>query len=212
MHSIQKQETEDPILIVNCRSGEKQAFDSLTLKYQHRILKLIKMYITDDHESLDLRQEIFLKAYKGLENFRGESDFYTWLYKIATNTVKTYLIEKKRYLECSLETLNMDKFCILFKGYENLEDNINNSIELQKLSKVLNVAIKKLPLCLRNTIFLRELDELSYEEIAFIMKCPVGTVRSRIFRAKEILSKHLECSSSLEILVDNKYLKIQKSH
>ncbi len=211
MHSLKDQ---DPKLITDFKLGKKQAFNILVLKYQYRILKLIKMYITDDHESLDLRQEIFLKAYKGLENFREESAFYTWLHKIATNTVKSYLIEKKnRHLsEFSLESLNIDKCYMLFKNSENPEnpeDILNNSIEFQELNQSLNVAVKKLPFILKNTIFLRKVDNLSYEEIASIMKCPVGTVRSRIFRAREALEKHMKFSMEPK---DFKNHKIYKKH
>lgn len=171
--------------------NKKKSFDYLILKYQYRILKLIKIYVTDEHESLDLRQDIFFKAYKNLEHFRGESSFYTWLYKIAINTVKSYLVEKNKRLEYSLESLNLNQF-YMFKDAESLEDTINNSIELEESIQNLNIAIKKLPFILQNTILLRELNELSYEEISTVMKCPIGTVRSRIFRAKEALEKHIK--------------------
>jgi RNA polymerase sigma-70 factor (ECF subfamily) len=210
MHSLKDQ---DPKLITDFKLGKKQAFNILVLKYQYRILKLIKMYITDDHESLDLRQEIFLKAYKGLENFREESAFYTWLHKIATNTVKSYLIEKNRHLsEFSLESLNIDKCYMIFKNHENPEDILNNSIAVQELNQILNVAVKKLPFILKNTIFLREVDNLSYEEIASIMKCPVGTVRSRIFRAREALEKYMKFSMESKDCKDFKHHKIYKKH
>ena len=207
MHSIKDQ---DPKLITDFKLGKKQAFNILVLKYQYRILKLIKMYINDDNESLDLRQEIFFKAYKGLENFREESAFYTWLHKIATNTIKSYLIEKNRHLsEFSLESLNIDKCSMIFKNPENPEDILSNSIAVQELNQILNVAVKKLPFILKNTIFLREVDNLSYEEIASIMKCPVGTVRSRIFRARESLEKHIKFSMESK---DFKSHKIYKRH
>lgn len=208
MYSIKDQ---DPKLITDFKLGKKQAFNILVLKYQYRILKLIKVYITDDNESLDLRQEIFFKAYKGLENFREESTFYTWLHKIATNTVKSYLIEKNRNSAVfSLESLNIDKCSMICENPKNPEDILSNSIAVQELNQILNVAVKKLPFILKNTIFLREVDNLSYEDIASIMKCPVGTVRSRIFRARESLGKCMKFSIKPRDCKNNKIHKRYK--
>ena len=189
-------------LIQAVQNGNKSAFNLLVLKYQYRILKLIAQYTKDPSESLDIVQEIFIKAYRGLDNFKHKSSFYTWLYKIAINTAKSYAIDKNRYLpEYSFDVLeNNDQSYFLFR--DNLTENntIDNTIVSGELKNIFLSVINSLPSELKKTILLREVDELTYEEISRIMECPVGTVRSRIFRAREAIEKKVSHQSQSKSL------------
>lgn len=184
-------------LIQAVQNGNKSAFNLLVLKYQYRILKLIAHYTKDPSESLDIVQEIFIKAYQGLSNFKYKSSFYTWLYKIAINTAKSYAIDKNRYLpEYSFDLLeNNDQSYFLFRDNLTESNTIDNSIVSSELKNIFLSVINGLPSELKKTILLREVDELTYEEISRIMECPVGTVRSRIFRAREAIEKKVSCQS-----------------
>ncbi len=179
-------------LIKAAQSGNKSAFNLLVVKYQYKILKLIIRYIKDPNESLDVAQEIFIKAYRGLENFRHKSSFYTWLYKIAINTAKSYVIDKNRYLpEFSYDVLEGEQLNYIIKDHFKEYNTPDNSIVCDELENIFFSVIDQLPEELKTTIVLREVDELTYEEIAVIMECPVGTVRSRIFRAREAIEKKI---------------------
>ncbi len=181
----------DQELVVRVQKGEKRAFDLLVLKYQHKVVNLISRYIRDSSEVYDVAQEAFIKAYRALPQFRGESAFYTWMYRIAINTAKNYLVSQGR----KLPSIDIDaQDAEQFEGESGLKDNdtperiaLKDEIEATVLK-----AIEDLPEDLRTAITLRELEGLSYEEIAETMQCPVGTVRSRIFRAREAIDKRLQ--------------------
>jgi RNA polymerase sigma-70 factor (ECF subfamily) len=188
---------QDLPLIEAAKNGNKNAFGSLVLKYQHRILKLINRYIRDPSESLDVVQEIFIKAYRGLDNFKQKSSFYTWLYKISINTAKSYLIDQNRCLpKYSFDTIeNEHLYYIMLKDPYKEYDNPDNKISCHELENLFFRIVNKLSPELKETILLREVDELTYEEIATVMCCPIGTVRSRIFRAREAIEKRINAAS-----------------
>ncbi len=180
----------DQQLVERVQAGDKRAFDLLVLKYQPKILGLVSRYVHDSHEVQDVTQEAFIKAYRALPRFRGDSAFYTWLYRIAINTAKNHLVSRGRRPPGSdIEVADAEH-------YENggaLRDmeNPENMLFSRELGEVVHRAISDLPDDLRSAVTLREFDGLSYEEIAEIMDCPVGTVRSRIFRAREAIDKRV---------------------
>ncbi len=182
--------TSDQLLVERVRAGDKSAFDLLVLKYQHKIVKLIMRYVRDPSEALDVSQEAFLKAYRALPKFRGDSAFYTWLYRIAINTAKNHMVAaRRRPLEYASDINDPENF----EWHSSLQDT--DSPEGQALSDELRRTVEDtigaLPDDLRTAIMLRELDGLTYEEISQAMECPVGTVRSRIFRAREAIDKKI---------------------
>jgi RNA polymerase sigma-70 factor, ECF subfamily len=183
----------DKRLVERVQRGDKQAFDLLVLKYQHRIIKLVSRYIRDPSDAMDVAQDAFLKAYRALPNFRGESAFYTWLYRIAINTAKNYLVTQSRHLletEVIPENEEGEQFELesTLKEYSTPE----NMVLTDEIQATIVAAIDDLPDDLRTAILLREVEGLSYEEIANVMGCPVGTVRSRIFRARESVDNRLK--------------------
>ncbi len=180
----------DQALVKRVQQGDKQAFDLLVAKYQYKVIGLIGRYVHDRSEALDVAQDSFIKAYRAIGNFRGESAFYTWLYRIAVNTAKNYLVSRsRRPPESDVELDNEE----VFSAYEALADIDTPDAKLNsdRLEAAIHGAIKNLPEELRSALTLREFDGLSYEDIALIMSCPVGTVRSRIFRAREAVEKHI---------------------
>lgn len=177
---------DDRELVARVQKGDKKAFDLLVLKYQNKALNVISRYIRDPHEAQDVCQEAFIKAYRALANFRGDSAFYTWLYRIAINTAKNYLVaQKRRPPKDDIEASTAEQF----DGAAGLQDAATPEQMLMKdeLEQAVYGAIEELPEDLRTAIMLREFDGLSYEDIASAMSCPVGTVRSRIFRAREAI-------------------------
>lgn len=174
----------DQQLVAKVQQGDTRAFDMLVLKYQHRIFGLISRYVRDADEVQDVAQEAFIKAYKALPNFRGDSAFYTWLYRIAINTAKNYLVSRSRRPPGTDVELEDAQYQDSGAGLRELE-NPENALFGAELKAVVEAAISALPEDLRTAITLREFDGLSYEDIAELMDCPVGTVRSRIFRARE---------------------------
>ncbi|GIK33867.1 MAG: DNA-directed RNA polymerase sigma-70 factor [Gammaproteobacteria bacterium] len=180
------EQTSDQLLVQNVQQGDRRAFDVLVLRYQQRIVKLIMRYVHDPAEAQDVAQEAFIKAYRALPSFRGESAFYTWLYRIAINTAKNHLVSlQRRPVDYSLDLQDPENY----EANARLRDEDSpEGIALQEeLRQAVERTISTLPEELRTAIMLREIDGLSYEEIATAMECPVGTVRSRIFRAREAI-------------------------
>ena len=181
----------DRELVKRVQNGDKAAFDVLVLKYQHKLLKLIGRYIRDPHEGLDVAQESFLKAYRALPNFRGDSAFYTWLYRIAINTAKNHLVSESRRPPLSgVDMADAEQM----GGESELKEYATPErlLSREEIQNTVASAIEELPHDLRLAITLRELEGLSYEDIAEAMECPIGTVRSRIFRAREAINKKLQ--------------------
>lgn len=181
----------DQQLVERVQKGDKAAFDVLVLKYQHKIVKLISRYVRDQSEALDVAQESFIKAYRALGNFRGESAFYTWLYRIAINTAKNYLVSQGRRPPDT--DVDVDD-AMQFEAEPGLRESDSPELLAQRdeIERVIFETIEGLPDDLRTAITLRELEGLSYEDIALAMACPIGTVRSRIFRAREAIDKRLK--------------------
>jgi len=181
----------DSQLVERVQRGDKKAFDLLVLKYQHRILKLISRYVRDPSDAMDVAQDAFLKAYRSLPNFRGDSAFYTWIYRIAVNTAKNHLVaQSRRPLETDATGIDGEAIepAALLKDYATPE----NYLITEEIQEAIATAIDQLPEDLRTAITLREIEGLSYEEIALVMTCPIGTVRSRIFRAREAIDHRLK--------------------
>jgi RNA polymerase sigma-70 factor (ECF subfamily) len=181
-------ESTDKELVKRVQKGDKGAFDLLVLKYEHKIVNRVMRYVRDPEQALDISQEAFIKAYRALPRFRGESAFYTWLYRIAVNTAKNYLAaQRRRPMDIELDMQDPDQYGLHAKLKET---DTPEAIALsQEMQDTLERAIEALPDDLRTAIILRELDGMSYEEIAQTMDCPVGTVRSRIFRARDAIGK-----------------------
>jgi len=181
----------DQELVERVQQGDKRAFDVLVLKYQHRLIKLISGYIRDQSEVQDVAQEAFIKAYRALPKFRGDSAFYTWLYRIAINTAKNHLVSqgrKPRMLDIDDDTMSGLPACPELSDIATPE----RLLERDEVEQAVFSAIDELPEDLRVAVTLRELEGLSYEEIAEAMECPIGTVRSRIFRARESINDRLD--------------------
>ena len=185
------QDDSDQQLVERVQAGDKAAFDLLVRKYQHRVLKLVSRFVSDAAEAEDVAQEAFLKAYRALASFRGDSAFYTWLYRIAINTAKNYLVAMGRRAPTSTGFDHEDAES--FEDAEQLRDSATPEAELlgKQIAATVNRAMERLPDDLRTAITLREIEGLSYEEIASVMNCPIGTVRSRIFRARESIAADL---------------------
>ena len=178
-------------LVERVQRGDKRAFDLLVAKYQRKLFRLLSRLIRDQAEIEDVAQEAFIKAYRALPNFRGESAFYTWLYRIAINTAKNYLVAQGRRAPTRTETEIED--AENFEDGDSLrtEDTPDRMLLSKQVAEAVNRAIERLPEELRTAIVLRELEGLSYDEIAASMNCPIGTVRSRIFRAREAVAEEL---------------------
>jgi RNA polymerase sigma-70 factor (ECF subfamily) len=177
-------------LVKRVQHGDKTAFDLLVLKYQHRIGAVIGRFVHDHAECQDIAQESFIRAYRAIGNFRGDSQFYTWLYRIAVNTAKNHLVASKRRPPTSdVEADDAEHFA----GGQRMHDNDTPEHELlrQEIAREVSDTVAALPEELRQAITLREIEGLSYEEIAEAMDCPIGTVRSRIFRAREAIDARL---------------------
>ena len=179
----------DKQLVERVQRGDKRAYDLLVLKYQHKIVGLVGRYLRDQDEVQDVAQEAFIKAYRALPRFRGDSAFYTWLYRIAINTAKNHLVSRSRRPPDTDIDADMEEGT----HQESLSDMVNpeNSLATDQLEAVVYKAIDDLAEDLKVAVTLREFEGLSYEEIAEVMDCPVGTVRSRIFRAREAIEKKI---------------------
>lgn len=181
----------DQKLVERVQRGDKNAFNLLVTKYQHKVANLVSRYIKNQSDVPDVVQEAFIKAYRALPNFRGESAFYTWLYRIAVNCAKNHLVAGNRKPPGS--DIEIEDAEIYDEG-DALRENASPEKLLltQEIKKIIFSTIEQLPEDLRTAINLRELEGLSYEEIAIIMECPVGTVRSRIFRARDAVDKKIK--------------------
>jgi len=178
----------DKKLVERVQKGDKGAFDLLVLKYQHKIVNLIMRYVRDPELALDIAQEAFIKAYRALPRFRGDSAFYTWMYRIAVNTAKNHLAaQRRRPMDVELDLQDPEQYDLHAKLKET--DTPEGVALGNELKETVERAIAALPEDLRTAIVLRELEGMSYEEIAQTMDCPVGTVRSRIFRARDAIGK-----------------------
>lgn len=180
----------DQDLVRRVQQGDKAAFDLLVIKYQHRIVHLVNRYVKDPSEAQDVAQDSFIKAYKALGDFRGDSAFYTWLYRIAINTAKNYLLSRsRRHTDYEVDMLDAEQTenAPQLKDIETPEHQLMND----QIVAVIKSAIERLPEEMRIAITLREFEGMSYEEIAEAMDCPIGTVRSRIFRAREAIDEKL---------------------
>ena len=182
----------DLSLVRRVQHGDKGAFDVLVLKYQHKLVKLVTRYVRNPAEAEDIAQEAFIKAYRALPQFRGDSAFYTWLYRIAINTAKNAVVSRDR----SPVEYDLDRSSSIDESYD-MQGRLKDSetpeglVLTDEIRRTVNAAIEQLPEDLRTAIVLRELEGLSYEQIASSMGCPVGTVRSRIFRAREAIDHRL---------------------
>jgi RNA polymerase sigma-70 factor, ECF subfamily len=189
---VQKKQNEldEKKLIQLAQAGDEKAFAYLVKAYQSRVMKIISRYVDDYSETQDLVQETFIKVFSGLERFRGESQFYTWLYRIAINTAKNHLIKKSHTvptLDVNVDEEASNHFKTFFKEFSNPE----NELQSQELQQQFYQLLEEMPEELRITLLLRDLEGLSYEDIADIFDCPIGTIRSRIFRAREFLFQAL---------------------
>lgn len=182
---------DDRLLVERVQKGDSRAFDLLVLKYQGRITSLVMRFVQDAHEAQDVTQEAFIKAYRALQNFRGDSAFYTWLYRIAINTAKNYLVSRNRRPPGVDVDASDAEF---YEGEHGLKDldTPERLLLRDEIGRTVESCIARLPEDLRVALTLREYDGLSYEDIAEVMQCPVGTVRSRIFRAREAVDKALQ--------------------
>lgn len=180
----------DQKLVVRVQKGDKTAFDLLARKYQHKIAKLVSRYVRDRGEMEDVTQEALIKAYRAIGGFRGESAFYTWLYRIAVNTAKNYLESQGRRPPGSDVEIESAE---LIESGEGLRDQATPERQMltNEIASTVHRVLELLPPDLRTAITLRELEGMSYEEIAEVMDCPIGTVRSRIFRAREAIDQEL---------------------
>lgn len=182
----------DQRLVERVQQGDKQAFNLLVVKYQRRLARLLSRFVRDPAEVEDIAQETFIKAYRALPSFRGDSAFYTWLYRIGINTAKNYLVSQSRKAPATINGFSAEE-AENFEGADLLREMSTPESELmgKQVAQTVNQALEALPEELRSAILLREMEGLTYEEIANIMECPIGTVRSRIFRAREAVAEKL---------------------
>jgi len=181
----------DQQLVERVQRGDKHAFDLLVSKYQRKLGRLISRFVRDQSEAEDVTQEAFIKAYRALPGFRGESAFYTWLYRIGINTAKNYLLANKRRAPTSTPFDTEESESFEDAGLLHEMNTPENELMSKQVVDVVQRSLQQLPEDLRSALTLREIEGLSYEEIADVMNCPIGTVRSRIFRAREAVAENL---------------------
>lgn len=185
------EELTDLDLVRQVQAGDKSSFDLLVIRYQFKILKLVARYVKDPSEANDIAQESFIKAYRALKKFRGDSAFYTWIYRIAINTAKNHIVQQNRRVgEGDFEWDEIDK--LSYRAHMRDYGTPERILLKDEIEHAVFDVIRQLPKELRTAITLREMEGLSYDEIAGIMFCPVGTVRSRIFRAREAIERRLK--------------------
>jgi RNA polymerase sigma-70 factor (ECF subfamily) len=181
----------DQLLVERVQAGERAAFDLLVVKYQRRLMRLVSRIVREPAEAEDVVQESFIKAYRAIRYFRGDSAFYTWLYRIGINTAKNFIASQGRRMPMPTET-DFEQADSFENGKQLRDINTPESMLASKqIAHTVNAAMDALPVDLRTAIVLREIEGLSYEDIADIMACPIGTVRSRIFRAREVIAEQL---------------------
>ncbi len=181
----------DKELVKRAQKGDKIAFDALVTKYQYKVVNLVTRFVKDEDEAQDVAQEAFIKAYRGLANFRGDSAFYTWLYRIAINSAKNYIVSQSRKTPAyavDVEDAEYMESATALKEFGTPEASLLTS----EIENTVYQAIRELPEDLKTAITLREIEGMTYDEIASVMECPIGTVRSRIFRAREAIDKYLK--------------------
>jgi RNA polymerase sigma-70 factor (ECF subfamily) len=183
-------EPTDHQLVLRVQKGDKRAFDLLVLKYQYKLQAIVGRFIRDTDEVADVTQEAFIKAYKALPKFRGDSQFYTWLYRIAINTAKNYLVSRsRRPANTDIDVEDAEQFANNDKLID--QESPESSMMTDELAAIIKNSLNASPEDLRTALTLREFEGMSYEDIAAVMGCPVGTVRSRIFRAREFLDERV---------------------
>ena len=181
----------DKELVKRAQKGDTVAFDALVTKYHLKVVNLVMRFVKDSDDAQDVAQEAFIKAYRGLKNFRGDSAFYTWLYRIAINSAKNYLVSQSRKTPAyavDIDDAEHIESATALKEYDTPEGNMLTG----EIEETVYRAIRELPDDLKTAITLRELEGMTYDEIALVMECPIGTVRSRIFRTREAIDKHLK--------------------
>lgn len=181
----------DQQIVDRVKQGDKQAFNLLVTKYQRKVMNLVSRYVSNQSDSADVVQEVFISAYRFLPTFRNDSAFYTWLYRIAVNTAKNYLVvNAKRFSSNEIDIMDAETF----ETSDQMRDiaDPEQMLSSEQVHKTIMNALQSLPEDLRTVITLREIDGLSYEEIAEVVGCPVGTVRSRIFRARDVIDSQLQ--------------------
>jgi RNA polymerase sigma-70 factor (ECF subfamily) len=181
----------DRALVERVQAGDQQAYGLLVVKYQRKLLRLVSRLVRDPAEAEDVAQEAFIKAYRALPSFRGESAFYTWLYRIGVNTAKNWLIANRRRAPTTTEMDNAEAESYGESDLLRDVDTPERVLMSKQIANTVNQAMAELPEELRTAVTLREIEGLSYEEIAQVMDCPIGTVRSRIFRARESIAQKL---------------------
>lgn len=190
-HSRMSEAQVDQLLVEQVQKGDTKAFDLLINKYQHRIVSLVTRYVSDHAEAQDVAQEAFIKAYRAIDRFRGDSAFYTWLYRIAINTAKNWLVARKRRPPASdIDATDAEQYDMESRLKE--QGTPENEMMREEIKRTVFETIADLPEDLRTAIMLREMEGMSYEDIALTMDCPIGTVRSRIFRAREAIDEKLK--------------------
>lgn len=175
----------DEQLVAKVQAGDRHSFDLLVLKYQYKVMGLVRRFVKDQSEAEDVAQEAFIKAYRAIGSFRGDSAFYTWLYRIAVNTAKNTLDARKRRPGSDIDIDDIEDFAL--GDSLRVDENPESLLASEDIQRVVEETLAVLPEELRKALMLREFDGLSYEDIAQIMDCPIGTVRSRIFRAREAI-------------------------
>jgi len=184
------EQTTDKDLVKRVQAGDKRAFDLLVLKYQHKIIKLVLRFVRDPMEAQDVAQEAFIKAYRAIGSFRGDSAFYTWMYRIAANSAKNYLVsQSRRPPAMGVDASEAEQYAVDTRLKEKTTPE--GLLMTDELKQVIFRTIESLPDDLREAITLREMEGMSYEDIAMVMGCPVGTVRSRIFRARDAIDQKI---------------------
>jgi len=190
-HSRMSEAQVDQLLVERVQKGDMRAFDLLIKKYQHRIISLVARYVSDQSEAQDVAQEAFIKAFRAIDRFRGDSAFYTWLYRIAINTAKNWLVARKRRPPATdIDAADAEQYDMESRLKE--QGTPENEMMREEIKRTVFDTISELPDDLRTAIMLREMEGMSYEDIALTMDCPIGTVRSRIFRAREAIDEKLK--------------------